>query len=317
MRLSFAALTLLFACGDEDPTIPGRDAGVADAFVDAEPCPTVKVYPDLDGDGRYAPGSDARSLSVCTPDASLPGFVTVFGDCDDHDANRFRRICADLDGDGLEGVHCVGGEALASEVPCHAVVEWTPSPGPYDCDDSDPLLLDFAHRDRDGDGVGAGEQQCAPNSAEWSPYGSDCDDADATRSPFRMELFHDGVDSDCNGTDASDCAGGQIDFARTTDCLGTNLALGVLSCSSCFVYSSTFAVLNRGVTRVQTEVRIVALDEEAVDSMPFSFSLDLAPMELRELVTAGVAGRFELQLIDGTDCAPDDNVGYAPYGHCL
>jgi hypothetical protein len=70
-------------------------------------------------------------------------------------------------------------------------------------------LLVYPDADGDGYGLDAGAIQVAncAQAAGYAPFGGDCDDNDATRSPGRTDIPYDGVDQDCSGADLSDLDG--------------------------------------------------------------------------------------------------------------
>ena len=284
------------------------------------PCEMTPVYLDADGDGHPAARESTRS--VCAGQ-STPGFTTLSTfdlDCDDLDPGLWKTRCLDLDGDGAVSRHCVGDDAGPEFRGCPWVLEWTPEPGPYDCDDEDASHIDFFYRDQDADGFGAGDPLCSSPAPGLSAWSGDCADGDATRYPFSVELPGDGIDSDCDGSDGARCAPDpsfsdfdwpSVAASPQTPCEGPNLALGVLSCSSCLLASATFAVENRGTLRFEGDVTVSNVD------MPLHVQLD--PGQRAVLVSGPFVGDYLLSLAarQGLDCDPSDNRATASAGHCL
>ncbi|MBM4367436.1 MAG: FG-GAP repeat protein [Deltaproteobacteria bacterium] len=176
------------ACEDCDDTDAGRSPSrpeVCDGAVD-EDCDTLvddddpdvsdlaTWYRDADGD---AWGDAARTTQAC---AEPPGYVAVAGDCDDADGYRSpgaSEVCdaADLDED------CSGAADDADA-------------------GVDAATFSTYARDADADGYGDAARtvtQCdAP--AGYGLDATDCDDADAGRSPGNLEVCDGAVDEDCD-----------------------------------------------------------------------------------------------------------------------
>jgi hypothetical protein len=286
-----------------------------------EPCSMIRIHPDADGDG-HAATSESNKMWVCAGDVVPSGFATtpamLQADCDDADASVWRRLCADRDLDGAVSEMCVGDEAPAGALGCPLVVEWTPEPGPYDCNDDDPELLDYFYRDLDDDGWGGGERICFREAEGYTAWGGDCADDDATRAPHALELFGDGQDNDCDGTDEnSSCSGPLMEFdwpdvgEPLPDCEGPDLALGVLSCSGCLTSLATFAVHNRGNAPFVGD--IVLSEVEA------PISLELQPGEHRVLLSGPFRGQTTLGYAspNTVDCRSADNTVHSRAGHCI
>jgi hypothetical protein len=276
------------------------------------------LYPDRDGDGFTL--RDEPGLEVCEDAAPPSGFspASEEPDCDDGDSARFRQRCFDRDGDGAVNPECVG-ETSENARACPLVVEWTPKPGPYDCDDTDPSRVDYFYVDADGDGVGAGERICLLPGLGYSAWRGDCDDADAARSPRAFEISGDGVDSDCDELDDGRCSSlvplTEYRFlpSVTVDpgCAGPSLTLGYASCSSCLVANASLAVENRGLTLFRGSVTVSGVDR--------AIELELEPGTRQLLVSGSIAGEVTLGYAEPslTDCTPDDNTTTIPGGHCI
>jgi hypothetical protein len=131
---------------------------------------------------------DARRAELV--DADRDGMDIYDGDCDDKDASVFPgavEVCDGVDQD------CVGGVDDGAV----DVVEW--------------------YVDLDGDGLGGGEVQtgCEP-PGEAVAAGGDCDDTDP--SVPGDEVPYDGIDQDCDGSDAADLDGDGYDGGTGLDC---------------------------------------------------------------------------------------------------
>ncbi len=172
----------------------------------------VAHVPDEDGDGL--------GTASCLDAAGAP----LGTDCDDADAARFPgnlEVCdaaahdedcdphthggTDADSDGFEDARCCNGTDCgddcddghasahpgASEV-CNLVDD--------DCDtrvDESAASPGFVDADRDGYGDPAMPITACASAAGFSADGTDCDDANAARSPGQVE-FCDGIDNDCD-----------------------------------------------------------------------------------------------------------------------
>jgi hypothetical protein len=205
---------------DRDPDRVGAPRWAVDADGDTfgDPDSTVAAcVPDL---GLVTDTTDCDDADP----AAHPGAMEVCGgaddDCDglvDDDDPTLDRATAttwflDLDADGF-------GD-LASTPTCAAPDEFVAAGG--DCDDADDTAFPGApercngedddcdgatdealptwYPDADGDGRGAAAgavTQCAQPPGT-SPWGDDCDDADAERFPGNVETC-DGADQDCDG----------------------------------------------------------------------------------------------------------------------
>jgi hypothetical protein len=174
-------------CRDDDATIyPGAEElcdGVdndCDGALD-NGWPSAVWYYDFDADGY---GDDARTVDACYQPRD---YAAVGGDC------------ADLDGATNPG---------ASEV-CNGSDD--------DCDGTADDGLTFTAWYKDTDGDGYGDRALTVTTCE-QPVGyvdnaSDCDDADATRSPATLELCNS-IDDNCDGfVDES----GDVPYYHDTD----------------------------------------------------------------------------------------------------
>ncbi len=284
------------------------------------------IYADADGDGH--PATTESSLRVCAEHGLVEGFIFLTTpaerDCDDADPTAWQGLCGDGDGDGAVSERCVGDDAPAELHRCPYVLEWTPEPGPYDCDDQDAEAIDQFYVDQDGDGYGAGEPLCFHAEAGYSAWRGDCADDDAARYPRALERFGDGVDADCDGSDGASCGAGlaldKFEWLDATQpevpvCDGPNLALGVRSCSSCQTASATFAVENRGGERFVGDVVLTEVESGAF----VTGAIELAPAERRALISGPF--RLDYQLSFGAaglvDCNAADNRAYVRPGHCI
>ncbi len=147
-----------------------------DGEVDVGAVDGTTVYTDADADGF---GDAATAQLVC---GEVEGTVADATDCDDTDALSYPGAAELCD---LEDNDCDG-----------AVDDGATEARPY-------------YADADGDGYGdpaVSVNECgAP--AGYVEEGTDCDDADATRSPGAAEVC-DGVDNDCDGSADDDATDG-------------------------------------------------------------------------------------------------------------
>jgi hypothetical protein len=122
----------------------------------------------------------------------------------------------DFDGDGL-------GNPNSTIIACSLPVGYVENAD--DCDDTDDQIgaaSEVYYVDVDGDGFGAGDPVlfCADPGAGYSTNNLDCDDTDDTIYPGAPEIPDDGIDQNCDGTDAT-IFGTQLaiyEFTGTVDC---------------------------------------------------------------------------------------------------
>lgn len=127
-------------------------------------------YTDNDGDG-YGTGEPQYG---CEP---IEGLVDLDGDCDDTNAAinpGAAEVCDNLDND-------CNGQA------------------------DDGLPTTTYYEDADGDGYGLNESTFTGCSqpAGYAAQDGDCDDSNAAINPGAEEVCGDGIDQDCDGSDAS------------------------------------------------------------------------------------------------------------------
>lgn len=182
-----------------------------DGLIDEEAVDQLTFYEDFDADGY---GSEASTTTACS---LPPNFATLFGDCNDADAEYYPsavEYCAilvdyncdgavaDEDGDGDGSLACEdcadddpGRNSDATEL-CNGVDD--------NCDgavdEGPPTDAGLWFADLDGDGFGdAGSMQLAcEKPGGYSANDTDCDDVDGNSFPGAPETC-DGVDDDCNG----------------------------------------------------------------------------------------------------------------------
>ena len=287
----------------------------------------VSAYVDADKDGRGGPpDGGVRRLYVCEGDSLPRGFALESEDCNDADPKLFQQVCVDRDGDGVNTLDCTGATLAAGQTVCGPSWQWMPSSGALDCDDDDAQRTHLYYRDLDADGRGAGEAVCSGPQQGWSLYNDDCADNDASRVPYAYDVWGDGADPDCDGSDGGSCA--SLDAFQAFDgpkalgatCEGPRFALGVLDCSRCQQQNATLVVENRDLARVQAELEIVSTEEPS-NMKPYRlvFSVDLAPGERKAVVSGPFIGSYEVRSLTHAvpDCFPADNVAVVSYGHCI
>ncbi len=133
----------------------------------------VTYYADADGDGY---GDDNTSVQGCSAPS---GYITLPGDCDDTDNTvnpSATEICDNKDNN------------------CSGLV-----------DDGLPVYQYF--RDADNDNFGdpnTNVSTCAVNSpAGFVPNDQDCDDTNPGINPAAIDIPNNGIDEDCDGSDAT------------------------------------------------------------------------------------------------------------------
>lgn len=152
-----------------DETCNGLDDN-CDDLIDNDPVDGTAYWPDEDQDGY---GGD--EVTSCEP---IEGAASVGGDCDDtlSEVNPgATEICNGIDDN------------------CNGVI------------DSDAADATTWYLDGDSDGYGNPDEtvvECDQPS-QYVDNGDDCDDSDPNAYPGASEVFDDGVDQDCDGSDAS------------------------------------------------------------------------------------------------------------------
>jgi hypothetical protein len=126
-------------------------------------------YPDADGDGYGDPNHSQRSRS--RPE----GYVSVGDDCDDNDP-EVNPGAAEICSNGVDD-DCSGGDAGCTTV-------W------------------YRDADADGHGDSATTMEAVSPQAGYVVRGGDCDDNNPAVHPGADEQCGNGVDEDCNGSDA-------------------------------------------------------------------------------------------------------------------
>ncbi|MBK8667991.1 MAG: putative metal-binding motif-containing protein [Saprospiraceae bacterium] len=173
-------------------------------------------YYDSDGDGY----GTYYNYYGCAPPS---GFVTLYGDCNDSDAN-VNPSTPEICNNGIDDN-------------CNYQVDESPdgldtdSDGVSDCADcaiNDPTLPRYFYYDFDGDGYGSYSNYygCDPPTGLVTLYG-DCNDSDANVHPGSPEICNNGIDDNCNN---------QVD--DSPDGLDTD-GDGIPDCSDCAINDPT------------------------------------------------------------------------------
>ena len=229
-------------CDDLDPTaFPGAQETPDDGVdQDCDGTDAATCFYDGDGDGYGWPGTFVDGDGDCTDDEND---AEVGTDCDDSSADihpggeeipddGFDQDCSgadrvtcylDLDEDGWGGAdsveldddgNCTDPGQSAEALDCddgdlhiHPGAEDVPGDGiDQDCNGIDAALCYY---DGDGDGYGwPGSHVDADGACDGenqSAEGTDCDDSDPSIHPGVEEVPDDGLDQDCNGSDAVTC----------------------------------------------------------------------------------------------------------------
>lgn len=171
-----------------------------DNFSWTTPCAAPRPYfKDLDGDGRGDPAFRHPYGDLCY---SFSGWVTDSSDCDDEEQDIYgggEELCDGLDNDcdpstAVDGEHDEDGDG---QLACDG-----------DCDDSDPTTYRGATEvcdDVDNNCDGQIEDAATDNDVDgYFLCDGDCDDDNPDIWPGAVEGCGDGIDQDCDGTEARD-----------------------------------------------------------------------------------------------------------------
>ena len=201
-------------CDDSDATV-----GLASTW-----------FADADSDGF---GDVSNFTTSCTQPS---GYVTDAEDCDDadYDVNPDAiEICNEIDDDcnGTidDGVQDTWyrdadadgmGNALASTEACEAPEGYVADA--TDCDDADANFQTEVtyYLDWDADDFGDATRSysaCAESVGDYIEVAGDCDDSDTAVNPEATEICGNGIDDDCDGTDATCSSSDTGDTADTGD----------------------------------------------------------------------------------------------------
>lgn len=212
---------------DRGEHFPGSAAGLPTAATSSLTCTEPKHAADLDADliadlicAGNVNGTAWWGNSAGFPagDTGLYSYVS--------DANYYPSSFGDLDGDGaaefaVTGLGSYGGGTSDGHIRWSSGV----SEGLYANENQGLVLLP----DLDGDGYGAAilasddTLSLRPVVADADgdglspadPHFADCDDTDAAVHPFADEVWDDGIDQDCDETDASGAVSPECETFRT------------------------------------------------------------------------------------------------------
>ena len=186
---------------------------------------------DADGDGYETAiygGDDCDDGEFTIHPNATEQCDNIDSDCDgltkDPESIDATTYHPDADGDGL-------GDPNIQQSQCDPYLDWVTNDD--DCDDTDETVLSLSqwYPDIDGDGYGTGSGStpaCTPPDTYYVQLDGDCDDGDSESYPGATEIRTDGIDQNCDGTDAiwtrlkpgrdSGCA---IDTEDKFDCWGS------------------------------------------------------------------------------------------------
>jgi hypothetical protein len=265
----------------------------------------------VDGGARAVEEKHAADVRGCTGADSTPR--TYYKD-------------ADRDGFGVPGPDVIHG--CFDEAPAGY------APNAKDCDDRDATRQLARYRDRDHDGYGdPAELVCAgARDSDYADRAEDCDDNDPSRSPAASEIWLDGIDQNCDGSDElRGCIAapgkGRRDYAaahviefpnldalrveRKDDCAGPDVYFVLLgACAVCGGGSSTLVVGNRGTAAAAFRVESNRGQIDVAEPLaPQAFSQPLV------LEVSSPESDVRIRLSgSAVDCDPSNNVRHIEVG---
>jgi hypothetical protein len=178
--------------------------------------PTTVWYQDLDND-TY--GNTAVTLTNCLQPV---GYVAIAGDCNDlnNAVHLPTTYYTDLDADGHGDIAAVGTDFCTNPGAGYSTLnddcddnENTVYPGaPELCDGLDNDCINgiddgltfvnyYTDADNDNYGTGTAQSLCSDPGAGYSTQNGDCNDANPAMYPGATEIYDNGVDENCDGTD--------------------------------------------------------------------------------------------------------------------
>lgn len=201
---TFGLLLALSAAGCGGDARVSLSLDMHEASVQGEPADGGAMAPP--STPRRGDDAPQRVIEIGTLTSAVPpsectaGLPPILPGCSLNDP---RPQGLDCDGDGVIDHRVYNCELATAEQPGMFG-------GGFDCAPDDPGLRHWVWRDADGDGYGTGTWFCAgpeiPDGYIAAPeHGQDCDDDAAAVHPDAVDVWGDGFDMDCSGTDYPAC----------------------------------------------------------------------------------------------------------------
>jgi hypothetical protein len=238
-------------------------------------------------------------LSSTSSDDDGDGYTEADGDCNDADSS-INPGATDIVGDGIDQ-DCDGSDAVD---PLDSDDDGDgESENQGDCDDTDSSVFTGAaetcdgvdnncsgneedatdlstfYMDNDGDGYGdlSSTTQSCSAPTNYVSDNTDCNDADSGINPGATDVVGDGIDQDCDGSDAVSS------YSFTSD---VSAFMSDYGCTSCHGWASNYSQV---LSRVDTNNPASSSLYLKVDTDPNNQSGDTMPKGSNPTVTAGDA----------------------------